>query len=107
MENKWYIDEIYSFIFIRPAVATGNLLYRIDADWIIDPIVNGAANLGRNLGELNSWIDRNIVDGTVNLIGIVMDELSKALRYIQTGQVQNYLAILLAGLLVLAGIYFQ
>jgi len=107
MENKWYIDEIYSFIFIRPAVGTANLLYRVDADWIIDPIVNGAANLGRNLGELNNWFDRNMVDGTVHLIAVIMDELSKALRYIQTGQVQNYLAILLAGLLVLAGIYLK
>ena len=107
MENKWYIDEIYSFIFIRPAVGISTLLYRVDADWIIDPIVNGAANLGRNLGELNNWFDRSIVDGLVNLVAVIMDELSKALRYIQTGQVQNYLAILLAGLLVLAGIYFQ
>ena len=107
MENKWYIDEIYSFIFIRPAVGFANILYRIDADWLIDPIVNGVGKLGRGLAQFNSWIDRNIVDGTVNLIAIVMDELSKALRYIQTGQIQNYMAILLAGLLVLAGIYFQ
>ncbi|MGB0388488.1 MAG: NADH-quinone oxidoreductase subunit L [Ardenticatenaceae bacterium] len=107
MENKWYIDEIYSFIFIRGAVGLANMLYRIDADWLIDPIVNGVGRFGRGFGEFNSWIDRNIVDGAVNLVAIVMDELSKALRYMQTGQVQNYLAILLAGLLALAGIYFQ
>jgi NADH-quinone oxidoreductase subunit L len=107
MERKWYVDEIYQFLIINPAIATANTLYRVDGEWLIDPIVNGVGKTGRNLGELYSWIDRNIVDGTVNLIGIVMDEMSKGLRLIQTGRVQNYLAILLAGLLVLAGVYFQ
>lgn len=107
MENKWYVDELYKLIFIRPAVATADLLRRVDADWIVDPIVNGAASVGRRFGGLSSWIDRNIVDGTVNLIGIVMDEISNYLKLLQTGRVQNYLVILLAGLLVLAGLYFR
>lgn len=107
MENKWYVDELYKLIFIRPAVATADLLRRVDADWIVDPIVNGAASLGRRFGGISSWLDRNIVDGTVNLVGIVMDELSNYLKLLQTGRVQNYLVILLAGLLVLAGLYFR
>lgn len=107
MENKWYIDQIYNVLFIMPAVKFSELLYRVDADWLVDPIVNGAGKFGRGWGELSSWVDRNFVDGTVNLIGIVAEEMGKGLRYIQTGRVQNYLVILLAGLLALAGIYFQ
>jgi NADH-quinone oxidoreductase subunit L len=107
MENKWYVDELYKWIFIRPAVATSDLLRRVDADWIVDPIVNGAASLGRRFGGISNWLDRNIVDGTVNLVGIVMDEMSNYLKLLQTGRLQNYLVILLAGLLVLAGLYFR
>ncbi len=107
MENKWYVDELYKWIFIKPAVATAELFRRVDADWIVDPIVNGAAALGRRFGGLSSWLDRNIVDGTVNLVGIVMDEVSNYLKLLQTGRVQNYLVILLAGILVLAGLYFR
>jgi NADH-quinone oxidoreductase subunit L len=107
MENKWYVDELYSLIFIRPAVATAGLLRRVDADWIVDPIVNGVAGLGRRFGGLSGWLDRNIVDGTVNLLAILMEEVSNYLKMLQTGRVQNYLVILLAGLLVLAGLYFR
>ncbi|MDQ4076206.1 MAG: NADH-quinone oxidoreductase subunit L [Chloroflexota bacterium] len=107
MERKWFVDEIYRFTVILPAVVTANALARIDMDWLIDPIVNGVGQAGRLMSDLNGWIDRNIVDGMVNFVGIIMDESSRALRLIQTGRVQNYLVILLAGLLALAGVYFR
>ncbi|MGH2541552.1 MAG: hypothetical protein ACRDIB_02065, partial [Ardenticatenaceae bacterium] len=107
MERKWFVDEIYKFLIIRPAVATATALARVDSDWIIDPIVNGVGKAGRIWGDASGWVDRNIVDGTVNFIGIVMDETSRALRLLQTGRVQNYLVVLLAGLLALAGLYFR
>lgn len=105
--NKWYIDNLYDNAIRKPAVATGNFLSRVDGDWLIDPIVNGAAAVGRRFGAVTNWADRYIVDGIVNLVAVVMDEVSNYLRLLQTGRVQNYLVILLAGLLVLAGIYFR
>ncbi len=107
MERKWFVDEIYSFLIIRPAVATASLLSRVDGDWLIDPIVNGVGKVGRMGSNANAWFDRNIVDGSVNFLALITDETSKALRLIQTGRVQNYLVVLLAGLLALAGIYFR
>ncbi len=107
MERKWFVDGIYRFLVIRPAVATSSLLSRVDGDWLIDPIVNGVGKFGRRWGDVSNWVDRNIVDGTVNFLALITDEVSRALRLIQTGRVQNYLVILLAGLLALAGIYFR
>jgi NADH-quinone oxidoreductase subunit L len=107
MERKWYVDEVYHLIFVRPAVATASLLARLDSDWLIDPLVNATGRAGRGWGDLSGWVDRTIVDGTVNLVGIIADESSRALRLLQTGRVQQYLVVLLAGLLALAGIFFR
>jgi NADH-quinone oxidoreductase subunit L len=107
MERKWLVDEVYNFTVIRPAVATATMLARVDMDWLVDPIVNGVGKGGRIFSDINGWVDRNIVDGAVNFIGLVTDESSKALSLLQTGRVQNYFVILLAGLLAIIGIYVR
>ncbi|ANT59355.1 NADH-quinone oxidoreductase subunit L [Salipiger sp. CCB-MM3] len=41
--NKWYFDEIYDFIFVRPAKAIGRFLWkRVDGN-VIDGSINGVA----------------------------------------------------------------
>jgi len=34
--NKWYFDEIYDFLFVRPAFWLGRLLWRGGDGWLID-----------------------------------------------------------------------
>jgi len=34
--NKWYIDEIYDFLFVRPAMAIGRFLWKRGDGWFID-----------------------------------------------------------------------
>ncbi|MBL4811905.1 MAG: NADH-quinone oxidoreductase subunit L [Rhodobacteraceae bacterium] len=41
--NKWYFDEIYSAIFIRPAMALGRFLWKRGDGNIIDGTLNGIA----------------------------------------------------------------
>ncbi len=41
--NKWYFDEIYDVIFVRPAKALGQLLWKKGDGSIIDGIINGVA----------------------------------------------------------------
>ena len=41
--NKWYFDEIYDVIFVRPAKALGQLLWKKGDVSIIDGIINGVA----------------------------------------------------------------
>ena len=41
--NKWYFDEIYDAIFVRPAKALGRLLWRRGDGSIIDGTINGIA----------------------------------------------------------------
>nr|WP_290667939.1 NADH-quinone oxidoreductase subunit L [Ardenticatena sp.] len=107
LENKYYVDEIYSALVVRPVVAFADFLFKFDDAWIIDPIVNGVGRFGRFIADVGRLIDVYVVDGTVNLVGFMADELSAGLRRLQTGRVQNYLVILLAGVLALAGLFLS
>lgn len=71
--NKFYIDEIYLFV-------TKKILFNI-------------------VSQSVAWFDRHIVDGTMNGIAYVVDFSSKKIRGIQSGQLQQYGAIFIAGAL--------
>ena len=41
--NKWYFDEIYDFLFVRPVRALGQLLWKRGDGSVIDGMINGVA----------------------------------------------------------------
>ncbi len=41
--NKWYVDEIYDFVFVRPARWLGNFLWKRGDEAVIDGAINGLA----------------------------------------------------------------
>ncbi len=41
--NKWYFDELYDFIFIKPAKAIGRFLWKKGDGEVIDGTINGVA----------------------------------------------------------------
>jgi NADH-quinone oxidoreductase subunit L len=73
--NKYYVDEIYDGIFVRPFTAGSRFFAQ--------------------------FIDPQIVDGTVNGVAAAARGASSIWVGIQTGNVQHYLAAFLAGALAL------
>ena len=41
--NKWYFDEIYDFLFVRPALWIGRFLWKKGDGEVIDGTINGVA----------------------------------------------------------------
>ena len=41
--NKWYFDEIYDFLFVRPAMWLGRFLWKRGDGNVIDGFLNGLA----------------------------------------------------------------
>lgn len=41
--NKWYFDEIYDWVFVRPAAAIGRFFWRQGDGTVIDGTINGVA----------------------------------------------------------------
>jgi NADH-quinone oxidoreductase subunit L len=79
--NKYYIDELYDLLIVRPFTACASFFAQIIDPWVIDATVNSIAALARGL----SWVSRGL----------------------QTGNVQHYAAGFLLGALALIGYYIS
>jgi NADH-quinone oxidoreductase subunit L len=77
--NKWYFDELYDFILVRPFIALARLLWQVGDVTIIDGVPNG-------LAELTTEGSREAVK-------------------IQTGSLAVYAFVMLIGVVVLIGIF--
>ncbi len=106
LRHKYYFDELYgSLPKVRPALVVRFALWltavlrAFDAR-VIDGIVNGIGYGGRRLARgLRLFFDELFVDGAVNGTGFVAQVAGSVLRFVQNGQVQFYLLIVLLGTL--------
>ena len=84
--------------------AFGTLNGQIDK-LVVDGLVNLAGRAGEVFSRVNGWIDANVVDALVNLVAYVNGEISRGLKLLQTGRVQNYLLVVFFSLLILVGAF--
>src|SRR5215213_2959925 len=80
LENKYYVDEVYDATLIRPIEAVSR-----EGFWKI--------------------IDIGVIDGILHSIGEVVTEGGRLARHLQAGFVRGYAAIILAGALILIGVF--
>jgi NADH-quinone oxidoreductase subunit L len=100
LSNKYYFDELYDFLFIKPCGRIAKTLAGFDLG-VIDGAVNKTAEIVVILSKIKAWIDTTIVDGAVNLTAKTVGLFSKELRKIQTGSVQAYLLFAFFGLVLM------
>jgi NADH-quinone oxidoreductase subunit L len=98
---KYYIDEFYEAAVIGPCKQLGAQLWRFDS-LAVDGMVNGAARFTLGLSHAMHWFDAHIVDGLVNLVAWVLQQVSLGFRKFQSGRVQNYAFVMFLGFLVFA-----
>ena len=75
LENKWYVDELYEKIIIKPLNKLGVFF--------------------------NSVFERSIVDGIVNGVGKVIIYSSRQVRFLQSGQVGSYILLMVLSMLLI------
>ncbi|MGB3007232.1 MAG: NADH-quinone oxidoreductase subunit L [Chitinophagaceae bacterium] len=80
LENKWYVDELYETI-----------------------IVNPLNKLGRFFNDI---FEKNVVDGMVNGVGKLVNYGSRQLRLLQSGQVGNYILLMVVSIILIFVIQF-
>jgi NADH-quinone oxidoreductase subunit L len=112
--DKYYVDEVYGFLFVRgAALGGGKTLYGVDrfmidgGDGEVGPGlgVNGVAWAVRNgVAVVSNFFDRWFVDGAVNLTAALFDNLSYLFRALQNGLVQHYALCMLIAFLLMFGI---
>jgi NADH-quinone oxidoreductase subunit L len=80
LENKWYVDELYDKVFVKP--------------------------LHRFGGFLKSVIENKVVDGLVNGVGRAVNYGSRQLRLIQSGQVGSYVLLMVLSMVLIFAVQF-
>jgi NADH-quinone oxidoreductase subunit L len=81
LENKWYIDELYDAIIVKP--------------------LNALAGFCKNI------IEKSGIDGIVNGVGKLVGYGSRQLRLLQSGQVGNYILIMVLAMVVFFLVWFN
>ncbi|MDC0357539.1 NADH-quinone oxidoreductase subunit L [Oligoflexia bacterium] len=96
--NKYFLDELYTKVFVMPTRVLGHFSARFDR-LVIDSVVNFVGHTGRVIGFVAEAVDRIIVD-----LGLVMGSarttafIGKQFSMFQTGVVRQYLFYTVAGL---------
>ena len=54
--NKWYFDELYDLIFVKPALWIGRAFWKGFDDWLIDDKIT--EGLGRRVQNVTAWVTR-------------------------------------------------
>jgi NADH:ubiquinone oxidoreductase subunit 5 (subunit L)/multisubunit Na+/H+ antiporter MnhA subunit len=100
--HKWYFDELYWAVFVRPCLAVAGLCRQID-QVLIDGLVDGSATVTALLSRWEGVFDMIAVDRLVDLTAKAVYVTGDWSRSIQTGRLRNYLmflAVALVGLCV-------
>ena len=80
LENKWYVDELYDTIFVKPYKSLGTFF--------------------------NNIVDNKVVDGLVNGAGRLVQYGGRQLRWMQSGQTGAYILLMVIGMLLVFVVQF-
>ncbi len=105
LERRFYIDDFYMAAIIYPVRDKLSAAVYWFNQHILDGVVNGAGVATRGLGQLVNLFDRGVIDRGVNGIAGTAGATGGLLKYIQSGNVQRYMAFLFVGVLVLAIVF--
>jgi len=80
LQEKWYVDEIYQSIIVKPLNALGAFF--------------------------NNIFEKNIVDGIVNGVGRLVNYGGRQLRWLQSGQTGAYILMMVISVLIVFALQF-
>jgi NADH-quinone oxidoreductase subunit L len=80
LENKWYVDELYDAIIVKPLNGLGAFV--------------------------NSVIEKGTIDALVNGVGRAVNYGGRQLRLLQSGQVGNYVLLMVISMVILFALQF-
>lgn len=98
--HKWYFDELYAFIFIKPLFFVSSIVSKFDKN-VIDIFIDKLAVGVKAISKVHDAIDRYVVDGFVNVIGNWTYSAGRSLKAVQTGKLRQYVMFIVVGTVVL------
>ena len=106
LENKYYIDELYDKIFVKPAIWVSETFTYLFLDReVIDGFLHDTAQLTFNIGSvLRNKFDLPVINGFGDWVADVTQGFGQRLRKIQTGNIQQYMVY--AVMIVFVGLFY-
>jgi NADH-quinone oxidoreductase subunit L len=95
--NKWWFDELYDLVFVRPTRVIAEVISSVDRnciDWLIDNLARGTQVFAEIWDRI---ADRTIVDGFVNRFAAATYHTGLSLRKVQSGRLRQYVMLIAAG----------
>jgi NADH-quinone oxidoreductase subunit L len=80
LENKWYVDELYDAIIVKPLLAIAAIFKNV--------------------------IEKGIIDGIVNGTGRLVQYSGRQIRHMQSGQVGNYILLMVLSVVLMILLLF-
>ncbi len=107
MAYKWFVDEGYWTVFVRPYVRLAHFLRsviedRFWHDWFHDTVLVGTYNWLAHVG-MNRYADQRGIDGFANWLGEFTKRVSATTRRVQNGFVRAYALSILLGVVAILG----
>jgi len=100
--HKWWFDELYDAVFVRPTLAIGNFVARRLDLGLIDGILHAFAWIYRQLSAVVDVVgDGAIINRSVDGLADKTWELALSLRAVQTGRLRQYVVFIVVGTIVL------
>ena len=100
LRNKWWFDELYDFIWVRPLHLVSGWVAAFDKRWI-DGLIHAIARGALAVSRFDDFIDRCGIDGFVNWFARRTFNLGLYLRRVQTGRLRQYVVFIVVGTVAL------
>jgi NADH:ubiquinone oxidoreductase subunit 5 (subunit L)/multisubunit Na+/H+ antiporter MnhA subunit len=109
LKNKYYFDEIYSSLFVKPAYwISEQFTYLFMDRKIIDGVLHLVARFALFLGAFfRNYIDKPVINGLISDgTGYAVKASGNGLRKVQAGRIQYYMVVSMVVLVVFAVLYY-
>jgi NADH-quinone oxidoreductase subunit L len=109
LKNKYYFDEAYAFLFVRPARwISETFSYQWIDKGVIDGILHFFARSAWVIGTVfRSGIDTPVINGAGDALSSGTRGLGGVLRRAQTGRIQQYMIIAVLLVVVVGAIFYS
>jgi NADH-quinone oxidoreductase subunit L len=106
VENGYFLDHIYLKYIVRPIQYTFSKAAYWSNQHVLDGAVNGVAKgTVAVANETYAVVDQQVVDLAVNGAAGLTGSSGRLLRYIQSGNVQRYAAVLFAAVAIFVALF--
>ena len=106
LKNKYYVDELYATVIVRPIVTVAGWVYTVLDRAAIDGFLHAVGRTAASIGKFNRMFDIYVINGAGDMTAEATKQLGQKSRVIQTGRIQDYMLFGLTSILLFGVILY-